>query len=54
LAGAGGRFVAAAGNLRELALEAARGPVLLGFFDILGVPDGAAISGLSRGRKAGK
>ena len=52
LGGAAGRFVAAACDLRELALEAARGPVFRGFFDIFGVPDGAAISGLS-GRPQG-
>jgi hypothetical protein len=51
LAGAAGRFVAAIGNLRELALEAARGPVLLGFFDISGVPCHAAISGQMGDRK---
>jgi hypothetical protein len=52
--GAAGRFVAAIGNLRELALEAARGTVLLGFFDILGVPYRAAISGLLTARKRPK
>jgi hypothetical protein len=52
--GAAGRFVAAVGNLRALALEAARGTVLLGFFDILGVPDRAAISGLLTARKRPK
>jgi hypothetical protein len=51
LEAAAGRFAAAVGNLRELALETARGLVLLGFFDILRVPDHAAISGQMADRK---
>jgi hypothetical protein len=51
LEAAAGRFAAAIGNLRELALEAARGLVLLDFFDILPVPDHAAISGQMADRK---
>ena len=42
---AAGRFVAVACDFAA-ALEAARGPVFWGFFDIFGVPDRAAISGL--------
>jgi hypothetical protein len=43
---AAGRFVAVIADFRE-----ARGLVFRGFFDIFGVPDHAAISGLSVGRK---
>jgi hypothetical protein len=52
--GGSGRFVAASGDFREAALEAARGPVLRGFFDIIEVPDRAPISGLTGGRKRRK
>jgi hypothetical protein len=48
---AGGRFVAAGGDFRRAALEAARDAVLRGFFDIIEVPDRAPISGLTGGRK---
>jgi hypothetical protein len=54
LGGAGGRFVAGFADFRWPALEAARDPVLLGFFDILGVPQDAPISGLAEGRKRSK
>jgi hypothetical protein len=54
LALAAGPFVAAGGNFRAAALEAARGAVLLGFFGISGVPDHAALSGLLAGRKRRK
>jgi hypothetical protein len=43
---AAGRFVAVIADFRE-----ARGLVFRGFFHIFGVPDHAAISGLSVGRK---
>jgi hypothetical protein len=48
---AGGRFVAAGGDFRGAALEAARDTVSRGFFDIVEVPDRAPISGLTGGRK---
>src|SRR5258708_40219571 len=47
-AGGAGRFVAVACDFRAGTLEAARDTVLRGFFDILEVPDGAPISGLTR------
>jgi hypothetical protein len=43
---AAGRFVAVSADFGET-----RGLVFRGFFDIFGVPDDAAISGLSAGRK---
>ena len=51
---AAGRFAAVAGDLRRVALEAAREAVffavflavLLGFFDIFGLPDHAPLTGL--------
>src|SRR5258708_39685512 len=46
-AGGAGRFVAVACDFRAGTLEAARDTVLRGFFDILEVPDGAPISGLT-------
>src|ERR1700730_1207459 len=49
-----GRFVAVFAGFRGAALVAARGPVFLAFFDICGVPDGAALSGLGRSRKRPK
>jgi hypothetical protein len=51
---AGGRFVAGFADFRWPAFEAAREPVFWGFFDILGVPDDAPISGLAEGRKRPK
>jgi len=52
--GEDGRFVAGFADFRWGAREAAREPVLLGFFDILGVPDDAPISGLAQGCKRPK
>ena len=52
--GADGRFVAGFADFRGPVPEAAREPVLLGFFDILGVPQDAPISGLAQGRKRPK
>jgi hypothetical protein len=54
LEGAGGRFVAVFATFRGAALEVARAAVLLGFFDIFAVPDGAAITGLGSSRKRPK
>jgi hypothetical protein len=52
--GAAGPFVAAFDDCRAAGLEAARGPDLLGFFDIFGFPDRAPITGLKVGRKRPK
>jgi O-antigen/teichoic acid export membrane protein len=49
-----GRFVAVFAGPREAALGVARVAVLLGFFDIFAVPDGAALTGLGRSRKRPK
>jgi hypothetical protein len=53
-----GRFVAAFADPREAAFGVARGAVrvavFLVFFDIFGVPDRAALTGLGRSRKQPK
>ena len=54
LGGAEGRFVAAEGDFRWLALVATRRVVFWGFFDIFSVPDRAAITGLGSSRKRPK
>jgi hypothetical protein len=44
--GDGGRFAATTGGLADGAFRAVLEPAFRGFFDICGVPDIAAISGL--------
>src|ERR1700761_9800786 len=51
LGGCEGRFAAAVGGLRGAAREAGREAVLVGFFDIFGVPDGAPITAPKQARK---
>src|SRR6185503_17103019 len=54
LSASAGRFVAVFARAREAALGAARAAVFLAFFDIFGVPDRAALTGLGRSRKRPK
>jgi hypothetical protein len=49
-----GRFVAAFAGAREAALGVARDTDFLAFFDISGVPDGAALTGLGSSGKRPK
>jgi hypothetical protein len=49
-----GLFVADFAGLRTAGLDVTRVAVFLGFFDIFGVPDRAALSGLGRSRKRPK
>src|ERR1700753_472691 len=51
LGGCDGRLAAVACGLRRAALGAVREAVLVGFFDIFGVPDGAPITALGGPRK---